>query len=57
MAKKRIERKVPGRGTQKGVPGLAAKVALVEGFNNRDDLPDYGIGDTVKVHQKIKAIL
>jgi large subunit ribosomal protein L19 len=53
MAKKRIERKVPGRGTQKGVPGLAAKVAMVEALNNRTDL-EFSIGDTVKVHVRIK---
>ncbi len=54
MAKKRIERKVPGRGTQKQVAGLAAKVAQVEALSLRSDLPDYKIGANVKVHVRIK---
>lgn len=54
MAKKRIERKVPSRGTQKNVSGLAAKVAKVEALSLRNDLPEYAIGDTVKVHVRIK---
>jgi large subunit ribosomal protein L19 len=54
MAKKRIERKVPGRGTQKNVAGLAAKVASVEAQSLRSDLPEYHIGDTVRVHARIK---
>ena len=54
MAKKRIERKVPSRGTQKKAPGLSAKVAAVEAETLRTDLPDYSVGDTVRVHVRIK---
>jgi large subunit ribosomal protein L19 len=55
MAKKRIERKYPHRGpSQKNSTGLAGKVALVEGTTLRKDLPDFGPGDTVRVHVRIK---
>lgn len=35
-------------------PGLAAKVASVEGPTMRKDLPDFHPGDTVRVHVRIK---
>jgi large subunit ribosomal protein L19 len=54
MAKKRIERKVASRGTQKKAEGLSAKVAAVEAETLRSDLVTYAIGDTVRVHVRIK---
>lgn len=54
MAKKVIKRKVASRGTHVRMSGLAGKVALVEKTTARADLPDYGPGDTVRVHVRIK---
>lgn len=54
MAKKRIERKTPSRGTQVGVKGLFAKVALVEKSTMINKIPDFKAGDTIKVHARIK---
>ena len=54
MAKQRIHKKTSSRGTQKAATGLAAKLAAVEATAIRSDYPDYGPGDTVKVHVRIK---
>ena len=54
MAKKRIERKVPGRGTQLRLSGLAGRVAQVEKTTLRSDLPQFQAGDTVRVQVRIK---
>jgi large subunit ribosomal protein L19 len=54
MAKKRFERKVASRGTQLRVKGLADRVALVEKKTMRSDLPNFGSGDTIRVHVRIK---
>ncbi len=54
MAKKRIERKVASRGTHVRLRGLHDRVALVEKSTMRKDLPDFGPGDTVRVHVRIK---
>ena len=54
MAKKRIHAKTKTKAMQVRVAGLDAKVAKVEAGHIRSDLPDFGAGDTVKVHVRIK---
>jgi len=54
MAKKRIERKVPGRGVQLRLHGLADRVGVIEKTTLRNDLPKFKAGDTVRVHVRIK---
>lgn len=54
MAKKRIERKVPSKGVQLRLSGLADRVALIEKTTMRSDLPDFSPGDTIRVHVRIK---
>ncbi len=54
MAKKRIERKVPGRGTQIRLKGLADRVGTIEKTTLRNDLPEFSAGDTIRVQVSIK---
>ena len=54
MAKKRIERKKPSRGSFVGQKGLADRVAEVEASVARIEHPEFAAGDTLKVHAKIK---
>jgi large subunit ribosomal protein L19 len=54
MAKKRIERKVPSKGVQLRLKGMAARVELVEKTTLRSDLPAFKAGDTVRVQVRIK---
>lgn len=54
MAKKTIKPKNRSRAKQVRLGGLAASVALVEKANLRADLPNFGPGDTVRVHVRIK---
>ncbi len=42
------------KGTLVSQKGLAARVAQVEKSMVRSDFPDYGAGDTVRVHVRIK---
>lgn len=51
---KKIRRKSASKGTNTSNGNVSAKVALVEKLSARQDLPNYSVGDTVKVHAKIK---
>lgn len=54
MASTKKKHRRTSHGTQKAVKGLAAKLDLVEKAMLRKDFPDFGPGDTVRVHVKIK---
>ena len=54
MASTKRKYRRTNKGTRVPQGGLMDKVALVEKLSARTDLPDYGPGDTVKVHVRIK---
>ena len=54
MATTKTKYRRTSRGTQYEPKGLAEKLAAVEKSVIRTDLPNFGAGDTVKVHVKIK---
>jgi large subunit ribosomal protein L19 len=54
MATTKTKYRRTSKGVQVKVPGLAARVALVEKPLLRADLPLYKAGDTVQVHVRIK---
>jgi large subunit ribosomal protein L19 len=54
MAKKTIKPKKDSKGTQVRLRGLSQRVAQVEKTTLRSDLPQFGPGDTIRVHVRIK---
>lgn len=51
---KKIRRKSTNKGTFVGSRAVSSKLALAEKLSIRNDLPKYAVGDTIKVHAKIK---
>lgn len=54
MARIRIKRKNKTKAQYANPKRLSNKVAIIEQEMMRKDLPNYGIGDTVKAHVRIK---
>jgi large subunit ribosomal protein L19 len=54
MASTKMKYRKTSKGLQKNLKGLMDRVAQVEKPMLRADIPDFGPGDTVRVHVKIK---
>lgn len=54
MARLRIKRKNKTKAQYANPKRLSNKVAIIEQEMMRKDLPNYGVGDTVKAHVRIK---
>jgi len=52
--KKTTKRKVKSHGLQVRLAGLMDRVSKIEKTTLRTDLPDFGVGDTLKIHFRIK---
>lgn len=54
MAKKRIERKVPGRGSYVKLKGLEERIQKALSGQQKAEIPHFKGGDTIRVHVRIK---